>query len=109
MKSCYHAVMKQEIPVHEIKTVGSSGQIYLGKEFAGQHVIVVQERVGVWTIKAADVIPHDEKWLHTPENSAKLEAALTEARSQGVKVTPPAEMEAIFEKALKQASKPKRK
>jgi len=53
-------------PKSEVKTIGSGGQIYLSKKLAGQHVVVTQEREGVWIVKTADVVPHDEKWLYAP-------------------------------------------
>ncbi len=59
-----------------IKTIGSSGQISLGKQFAGRTVTVEQVAEGVWTIKTAQVIPDDELWLHTPETRAGLDRAL---------------------------------
>ena len=60
----------------EIKTVGASGQISLGKQYAGRTVMVDQVADGVWTIKTAQVIPDDELWLHTPEVRASLDRAL---------------------------------
>jgi CTP synthase (UTP-ammonia lyase) len=60
----------------EVKTLGEGGQLYLGEEFAGQHIVITQERKGVWIVKTAKVIPHDEAWIHTPENKAKLDEAL---------------------------------
>jgi hypothetical protein len=60
----------------EIKTIGASGQISLGKRYAGKTVTVEQIAEGVWTIKAARVIPDDELWLHTPEARANLDRAL---------------------------------
>ena len=60
----------------EIKTIGASGQISLGKQYAGRIVTVEQVAEGVWTIKAAHVIPDDELWLHTPEVKANLDRAL---------------------------------
>jgi putative transposon-encoded protein len=35
----------------EVKTIGSSGQISLGKQYAGRTVTVEQVAEGVWTIK----------------------------------------------------------
>ena len=69
--SCYHAIMQAEI-----KTIGSSGQISLGKQYAGRTVTVEQISEGVWSIKTAQVIPDDELWLHTPEMKASLDRAL---------------------------------
>ncbi len=60
----------------EIKTIGSSGQISLGKQYAGKTVTVEQVTEGVWTIKTAQVIPDDELWLHTPAMRASLDRAL---------------------------------
>jgi len=60
----------------EIKTIGTSGQISLGKEHAGRTVTVEEVEQGVWVIKTAQVIPDSEMWLHTPEAKASLERAL---------------------------------
>jgi len=60
----------------EIKTIGSSGQISLGKEYAGRTVMVEELETGVWLIKTAQVIPDNELWLHTPEAKASLDRAL---------------------------------
>ena len=60
----------------EIKTIGASGQISLGKQYAGRIVTVDQVEEGVWTIKTAQVIPDNERWLHTPEMRASLDRAL---------------------------------
>lgn len=60
----------------EIKTVGASGQISLGKQYAGRTVTVDKVAEGVWTIKTAHVIPDDELWLHTPEMRSNLDRAL---------------------------------
>jgi hypothetical protein len=60
----------------EIKTIGASGQISLGKENAGRTVLVDQVERGVWLIKTAQVIPDNELWLHTPEAKAKIDRGL---------------------------------
>lgn len=84
----------------QVKTIGAGGQIYLGKEYAGQHVLVTQIDKGVWRIKTADVIPHDEKWMHTPENIAKIDEGLKELENTPFQATTEGEMEALFVKAL---------
>ena len=61
---------------HEIKTVGASGQISLGKQHAGRIVIVEQPETGVWVIRAAQVIPDNELWLHSPAAAGSLGEAL---------------------------------
>jgi hypothetical protein len=63
-------------PTEEIKTVGASGQISLGKEFAGRTVIVEHREPGVWHIRTAQVIPDNEMWIHTPEVKKALDEAL---------------------------------
>lgn len=57
----------------EVKTIASSGQISLGKQYAGRTVTVEQIAEGVRSIKTAQVIPDDELWLHTPEMRAGLD------------------------------------
>jgi hypothetical protein len=55
-----------------VKQVGASGQISLGKEFAGRTVVIDSSTPGVWVIKTAQTIPDSELWLHQP--AADLEA-----------------------------------
>ena len=59
-----------------IKTVGSSGQIALGKQYAGRHVMMDELEPGVWIIKLGEFVPDNERWLHTPEVSTQLDEAL---------------------------------
>ena len=65
----------------EIKTIGSSGQLSLGKQYAGRTVTVDLVADGVWTIKTAQVIPDDELWRHAPEARASLDRALVWSES----------------------------
>jgi hypothetical protein len=60
----------------EVKTIGASGQISLGKQWAGRTVVVDELEPGVWSIKTAQVIPDNERWLHTPEMKRSLDRAL---------------------------------
>jgi len=60
----------------EIQTIGSSGPISLGKEHAGRTVIVEQVERGVWIVRTAQVIPDNERWLHTPQAVSDLDKAL---------------------------------
>jgi len=63
------------VPV-EVKVIGNSGQISLGKQNAGRTVMVEEVERGVWMIRTAQVIPDNELWLHTPEVRASLDQAL---------------------------------
>jgi hypothetical protein len=71
--------MKSVKPVvgQVVKQVGASGQISLGKEFAGRTVVVDSSEPGVWVIKTAQTIPDAELWLHQPEATARLDRAMT--------------------------------
>ena len=59
-----------------IKQVGASGQISLGKEFAGRTVVVDSREPGVWVIKTAQTIPDSELWLVQPEATARIDRAM---------------------------------
>jgi len=60
-----------------VKTIGANGQVSLGKQYAGQQVLIEEREAGVWLIRTADVIPRNERWLHEPEHRARLDAAMT--------------------------------
>jgi hypothetical protein len=59
-----------------IKTVGSSGQIALGKQYAGRHVMVEELEPGVWMIKLGEFVPDNERWLQDPKIQRDLDEAL---------------------------------
>lgn len=60
----------------EVKTIGSSGQISLGKQHAGRTVTVEELEHGVWLVKTAQVVPDSEMWLHQPAAAEVLDLAL---------------------------------
>jgi hypothetical protein len=70
-----------------IKTVGNSGQIALGKQYAGRHVMIEEPEPGVWVIKLGEFIPDNERWLHEPEVKAKLARAIARAESEPLRET----------------------
>ena len=59
-----------------LKRVGSNGQISLGKQYAGRHVLVEESEPGVWIVRTATVIPDNERWLHQDTAAADLQAAM---------------------------------
>lgn len=69
-----------------IKQIGSSGQISLGKEHAGKNVLVDEIEPGTWIIKSGTFVPDNERWLHEPDVSAKIDRAI-----EWAKKTPPKE------------------
>ena len=70
-----------------IKTVGSSGQISLGKKYAGQTVILNEIDAGVWIVKLGRFIPDNEKWLHRPDVQTELNEAVAWAEENSPKDT----------------------
>jgi hypothetical protein len=87
----------------DVKTIGSSGQISLGKQFAGQTVTVEQVEDGVWLVKAARVIPENELWLHTPEMSKTLTQAIRWADEHPAEGS---DLDALERKLRKRRSRP---
>jgi hypothetical protein len=67
-----------------IKTVGQSGQIALGKAYAGRHVLMDELEPGVWLVKLGEFIPDSERWLHAPDVKADLDEAIAWAESHPV-------------------------
>ena len=68
-----------------IKTIGTSGQISLGKEYAGRNVLVDRIGKGVWILKLGEFIPDSEKWLFQAEVQRDLDEAITWAEKNSPK------------------------
>ncbi len=66
---------------HQVKVIGSNGQLSLGKAFAGQMVMIDQVDKGTWIIKTGEFIPDSEKWLYSGDNLDKLDKALSWAKN----------------------------
>ena len=77
-----------------IKTIGSSGQISLGKKYAGQTVMLNEIDTGVWIVKLGSFIPDNEKWLHRPDVKTELNEAVAWAEKNPPKETNLEELEA---------------
>lgn len=63
-----------------VKKVGSSGQVSLGKEYAGRTVVMESPEEGVWIIRTAQVIPDNERWLHEEPATSKILAGIEWAK-----------------------------
>ncbi|MDP1607542.1 MAG: hypothetical protein Q8L93_13050 [Rhodocyclaceae bacterium] len=61
--------------MYNIKTVGKSGQISLGKAMAGMDFIMEELPDGDIILKRAVVVPMNERWLHEPAMKEKLARA----------------------------------
>lgn len=79
-----------------VKTIGHSGQISLGKEYAGRTVLVDEIEPGVWLIKAGEFIPDNERWMLEPAVRGDIDRAIAWAKAH-----PPAEsnVNALIEKS----------
>ncbi len=64
-----------------VKTVGRSGQIALGKAYAGRQVLVEQLEPGVWLVKLGEFIADNERWLYAPAVKADLDEAIAWAET----------------------------
>jgi hypothetical protein len=69
------------LEVSSVKTVGANGQISLGKQYAGRHVLVQQQEPGVWLVKTATVIPDNERWLLDPKAVREYQEAVAWAET----------------------------
>jgi hypothetical protein len=83
MNSIYHREMSMAI----IKVIGKSGQIALGKEYAGRLVLVDQLEPGVWIIKVGEFIPDSERWLDDAQVQKEVEEAIAWAERNPPRVT----------------------
>lgn len=70
-----------------IKTVGKSGQISLGKALAGMDFILEELPDGDIILKRAVVIPANERWLHEPAMQKRLAQADKWLRGHPLKET----------------------
>jgi hypothetical protein len=75
-----------------VKSIGTSGQISLGKEHAGRKVLVEIPEPGVWIIRTATIIPDNERWLHEPNTKKKLAKAISWAEKNPAKESKPSEL-----------------
>jgi hypothetical protein len=69
-----------------LKMVGSSGQLSLGKKYAGKYFEIEQMEDGALVLRPMKVIPESEAWLHEPEIQKKLRQA-----KEWMKKNPPTE------------------
>ena len=58
-----------------LKQVGTSGQVALGKQFAGKYFEVSTREDGVIEFRPMVVIPESQAWAHTPDMKKRLDAS----------------------------------
>lgn len=86
-----------------VKSVGVSGQISLGKEFAGRQVLVESPAKGVWIIRTATIIPDHEEWLHEAQTKSSLKKAVAWAQKNPPKVANPDQLPVVKACATKRS------
>lgn len=59
-----------------VKTIGKSGQIALGKDYANRQVLVDELEPGVWIIKLGEFIPDNERWMLGSPVKEQIDRAL---------------------------------
>jgi hypothetical protein len=72
-----------------VKSVGASGQISLGKEYAGRQVLVEMPAEGVWIIKTARIVPDNEAWLENPQIKQRVARAIEWASQNAPEASDP--------------------
>ena len=71
---------------HQVKVVGSNGQVSLGKTLAGKIVSIDQIDKGTWIIKSGEFVPDSQKWLYESDNMQRLDNALALAEKSPARV-----------------------
>lgn len=86
-----------------LKMVGNSGQLSLGKKYAGQYFEVEQQPGGAVLLRPMKVVPDAEAWVHEPAMRDRLRRA-----DEWVKQTPRAETQ-LNEMVKRAAKRPVRR
>jgi hypothetical protein len=81
----------------DIKVVGKSGQISLGKAMAGMNFILETLTDGDILLKHVVVVPVNERWLHEPALKQQLARADEWMRNNPAKETKLEELETRLE------------
>jgi len=87
-----------------LKMVGNSGQLSLGKKFAGKYFEVEHHSDGAVLLRPMKVVPDAEAWAHEPAMREQLRRA-----DEWAKRTPPTEtkLERLIGNSVTRASKRK--
>jgi hypothetical protein len=80
-----------------LKMVGNSGQLSLGKQYAGRYFEVQIQEDGSILLRPMRVIPESDAWLYTPQTRERLQQA-----DPWMADNPPAEtdLEALAERTV---------
>jgi hypothetical protein len=77
VKERYHAAWNRHFReiATMLKTVGTSGQLSLGKQYAGRHFEMEVQADGSILLRPMRVIPEADAWLYSPEMRQRLAEA----------------------------------
>jgi len=81
-----------------LKMVGNSGQISLGKKYAGKYFEMEHQPDGAVLLRPMQLVPAGEAWVHAPAMREQLRRA-----DEWAARTPPSET--VVEKLIKGAGK----
>lgn len=81
-----------------LKMVGNSGQISLGKKYAGKYFAMEHQPDGAVLLRPMKLVPAAEAWVHEPAMRDQLRRA-----DEWVARTPPSE--SVLDKLIKGAGK----
>jgi hypothetical protein len=83
--SCHCTIMRlwyrNCMPLPDVKRVGSSGQISLGRQFAGKLIRVEQLHDGRFLLTPVVDVPESELWTLQEPDKSRIEAGLAWAAS----------------------------
>jgi hypothetical protein len=96
-----NSVAEQQI----IKSIGTSGQISLGKEYAGRKVLVESPEQGVWVIRTVTIVPDNERWLHEPTTKESVAKALVWAKKNAPKASNPDQLPSVKPHVVKRKAR----
>lgn len=85
-------------PATEIKVVGKSGQISLGKRYAGKMLRLDRRKDGSMLLTAVAAVPEDQLWIWQEPHRSRIARGLAWAKSHPARET---DLEALFEAAEK--------
>ena len=93
MRSCYHAFMHPEL-----KRVGQSGQISVGRELAGKLLRVEQLEGGRLLLTPVVDVPESQLWTLSEPHKSRIERGLSWAAANPPKET---DVDALVAKAAR--------
>jgi hypothetical protein len=102
MQSCYPKIMPASNA--QLKQVGRSGQISIGKRYAGKALQVEHRDDGTIVLTPVVAVPESQLWTLEPDNALRIRLALKWAKEHAPKET---DVDELVAKAKKHGKKAK--